>query len=149
MDLVMVGSETGSSVTDPCVGLECMNSQELLWLSIREYEPYRIDYDLHLQAGYFYVGGQCGIGLFANHTFLWELREGFGAQNVVGRGFSDNSCHNGQFQVLITPNAGNILVDRRYQLSLELVGIGEGGVQYTNPMPSNKGSLDVLFVEEL
>ncbi len=143
---MILADENSSSFADDCIGLECVSPEELLWLKIREYEPYKILFSTQAAVGHFNVGGQCGTGLFENHTFLWELREGFGAQNVVGRGFADNRCYLGQFQVPISPNISPIFPDQRYQLQLELVGVGTSNEQFTNPMPSNKATLDILFL---
>jgi len=141
-----------SSLNQDCNGLECVNPEELLWIKIREYEPYKIHHPTFLEVGHFTIGGQCGTGLFENHTFLWEIREGFGAQAVVGRGFSDNRCYLGQFQIPVAANIINgnpIRANQRYQLRVELVGVGSSNEQFTNPMPTNKSSLDILFLQTL
>ncbi|MEM7647469.1 MAG: hypothetical protein AAF203_11205 [Pseudomonadota bacterium] len=127
-----------------CEGQECLLSAELLWLLIREYEPYRVDIT-SLVAGHFTVGGQCGVGAFANHSFVWELREGFGAQRIVGRGVADNRCDLGQFQIPIVLNIADPEVDQRYQLLVEIVGIDENNSRITNPQPAARGALDIIF----
>ncbi len=131
-----------------CVGEEsCGQNADYLWLRIREYEPYKIQIAT-VNGGHFNVGGQCGVGTFTKHSFLWEIREGFGSQSVVGQGFRDDRCINGQFSVPINPKLKPLEVDKRYTLSLELVGITETGAEVSNPMPSNLGTLDVIFTTE-
>ena len=78
---------SGSSVD--CEENDCLQNAGLLWLVIREFEPYRVDI-ASLGAGHFTVGGQCGAGTFPSHEFVWELREGFGRQEVIGRGVAEN-----------------------------------------------------------
>jgi hypothetical protein len=80
---------------------DCSSAGSFLWLSIREYDPYKID--ISTVTTHFFVSGQCGTSNFANHSFHWELREGFGAQNLVGRGTSDNRCDTGQLWCLLFP----------------------------------------------
>ncbi len=131
--------------SEACANDSCVNSADYLWLSIREYEPYKIEIAT-LNVGHFNVGGLCGAGDFATHSFIWELVEGFGQQRLVGQGFEDDRCVNGRFIVPIVPN-GNVTImpDQRYTLTLELVGITETNEEVSNPMPNNQGSLDILF----
>jgi hypothetical protein len=125
---------------------DCSSAGSFLWLSIREYDPYKID--ISTVTTHFFVSGQCGTSNFANHSFHWELREGFGAQNLVGRGTSDNRCDTGQFMVPIIPNEADLQPDRRYTLQLEIVGINNNGQEIRNPAPSNQGALDIIFTSE-
>ena len=122
----------------------CLQEQDLIWMVIREYSPYKVNIQA-LNAGHINVGGVCGIGTFVNHSFLWELRQGFGSQTVVGQGFSDNLCNNGRFSVPVIPNMGSVIPDQLYILEMELVGLQENGAQVSNPMPTNRGSLDIIF----
>ncbi len=131
--------------SNSCPGTNCVTSADYLWMSIREYEPYKIEIST-LNVGHFNIGGQCGVGDFPNHSFVWELREGFGAQNIVGQGFSDDRCDNGRFIVPILPNGGFVIQpDQRYTLRMELVGVTSTNEEVSNPMPNNQGSLDILF----
>lgn len=125
----------------------CLQRQDLLWMVIREYSPYRIDITT-LNTGHFNVGGICGVGDFVNHSFLWELRSAFN-DTIVGQGFSDNLCDNGRFSVPIVPNTAPVIPDQRYILDMELVGLQENGAQVSNPMPSNRSSLDIIFSSEV
>lgn len=141
------GQVTQSAESD-CRGVDCFAAEELLWLRIREYDPYRISLR-NLPSFQFNIGGQCGVGTFEQHTFAYEMIEAFGQQRVVGRGFVDNRCDLGQFSVPITPNIdSNILENQRYTVTLELVGISNDGEQFTNPSPTNQGRLDVIFVND-
>lgn len=128
-----------------CPTGSCLTSADYLWLNIREYNPYQIEIST-LNTGHFNVSGLCGVGDFANHSFVWELVEGFGSQRVVGQGFSDNRCVNGRFVVPIVPN-GTVVIqpDQRYTLFIELVGITDSNEEVSNPMPNNQGTLDILF----
>jgi hypothetical protein len=126
-----------------CQTLDCSTSENLLWMQIREYEPYRVQYAT--LGSHFNVGGQCGIGTFKNHSFLWELREGFGTQRVISTGYSDNRCNLGQFQVPIIFNSIIPNPDQRYQLTMEIVGISSSGEQIANSLPASRSSLDVIF----
>lgn len=129
-----------------CNGLDCNAPEELLWVQIREYEPYKVQ--IATLEGHFTVGGQCGTGTFSSHSFLWELREGFGRQQVIAAGFSDSRCYLGQFQVPIIFNGLPPTADQRYQLTMEIVGIGAGGEQVSNPLPASNASLDVIFTTD-
>ena len=141
---IFLDQEIGSS---ECSSIDCTASEELLWMQIREYEPYKIQFAS--LGSHFTVGGQCGVSVFNNHSFLWELREGFGTQQVIASGFSDDRCDLGQFQVPIIFN-GTVTPtpDQRYQLSMEIVGISANGEQLSNPSPVSKASLDVIFTTE-
>lgn len=124
----------------------CTQPAEYLWLQIREYEPYKIQ--ISTVQTHFNVGGRCGVGSFSNHSFLWELREGFGDQAVVGQGFEDNRCLNGQFIVPIINNQLALVPNQRYTLTMELVGVTEANTEVSNPNPSNVATLDILFTTE-
>ena len=138
-----------SSTSTQCQTSNCTNPGQLLWLSIREYEPYKLNYDDVIRLGYFTVGGQCGIGFFPNHYFEWTLREGFGGQNVIASGTSDNLCDLGQFQLPIEFNGAQPpQANQRYQLTVDLIGVNENFQQFTNPMPANNGSVDILVISE-
>jgi hypothetical protein len=129
-----------------CQTPECRNSAEMLWMRIREYEPYKVNHETAVTLRYISVGGQCGIGFFPNHYFEWTLREGFGAQNLVAAGSADNICDMGQFQLPILLDPARLpIVDRRYQLTVELIGINDNFQQVTNPQPANNATLDILF----
>lgn len=137
-----------STSADNCPQGVCSEAGQFVWMSIREYEPYKIQIST-LNAGHFNVGGQCGVGGFPHHSFIWELREGFGAQNIVGQGFSDDLCLSGLFNVPIIPNSvGTIQPDQRYTLNMRLVGVNENNEEVSNPQPSNQGSLDILFTTD-
>ncbi len=133
--------------TSLCEGGGCTEASELLWLKIREYEPYRI-HIATVNFGHFNVGGRCGVGTFGRHSFLWELREGFGSQRLVGQGFQDDRCEFGQFIVPIVPNQLGLVPDQRYQLSMELVGITSSNREVSNPTPNNQATLDIIFTSE-
>lgn len=123
----------------------CTSSADYLWMRIREYEPYRIEHST-LNVGHFNVGGQCGIGDFNVHSFVWELREAFGNQSVVGQGSIDNRCANGQFAVPVILNqVALVQPDQRYTLYLELVGVTDTNQEVSNPMPNSQGTLDIIF----
>lgn len=139
-----------SSVEDDCDSSYCVTPAELLWIKIRESEPYKVDMaTLNEGLGHFTVSGKCGIGTFENHSIIFEIRESFGAQRVIGAGQWDNRCDLGQFQVPIISNISSSLTfqpDRKYILRLEIIGLGEGNEPISNPMPANISSLDVVFV---
>lgn len=137
-----------SASADSCQGIDCTPPEELLWLKILEYEPYKIQFS-SITAGHFNIAGQCGVSTFPEHSFVYELRQAFGSEVVVGRGFIDNRCDLGQFSVPITANLSIPLQpDRRYRVSLELIGITRRGEQFTNPNPVNQASLEVIFTSE-
>lgn len=138
-----------SSASAQCQTAECTDSGQLLWLSIREYEPYKLNFDDILRLGYFTVGGQCGIGFFSNHYFEWTLREGFGGQNIIASGAGDNLCDLGQFQLFVEFNGTQPpQANQRYQLTVDLIGVNQNFQQFSNPMPANNATLDVLFLVE-
>ncbi len=131
--------------SDTCPTTSCLQPADFLWMTIREYEPYKIEIST-LNVGHFNVGGLCGTGEFQQHSFVWELREGFGNQEVVGQGAEDNLCEFGRFMVPITPNGAVVIQpDQRYTLTMELVGITATNEEISNPMPNNLGTLDILF----
>mgnify|MGYP006224792525 FL=1 len=133
--------ETSSS----CEGVNCFHNPEFLWVSIREYEPYRVNMN-SLVGGHFMVGGQCGVGQFASHIFVWEYREGFGTQQVVGQGTEEDPCDVGIFQLPVVSNMGvSLQADQRYILDVHIQGYDQEGEVYSNPMPSGRASLEVLF----
>ena len=123
---------------------ECYQSEELIWLVIREYSPLRLDIS-SLDDGHVFVGGVCGTGTYVNHRFVWRLRRGFGEQITVGQGFSDNLCDNGRFSLPVVPNVEPVEPDRLYILDVELLGVDENAVTFGNSMPSNRGTLDIIF----
>jgi hypothetical protein len=135
-----------------CPEGQCVSAAETLWMVIREFDPYRIDIT-SLNAGHFNVSGMCGTGNFAQHSFIWEMRQGFGNQQVVGRGVVDNRCVTGRFSVPIGPNIAvdsngdliQIFADQRYTVTIELVGVTLSNEEVSNPMPNNQGTLDVIF----
>ncbi len=131
-----------------CSEGNCATSANQLWMTIREFDPYKIEYSTLNNGGHFNVGGICGVGQFRHHSFLFEMREGFGAQKVVAQGFVDDRCESGRFVVPILINKEPVVPDRMYTLSLELVGLTDTNQQVSNPMPSNLGSLNVIFTFE-
>lgn len=135
-------SESGA-----CPNGVCYSESEYLWLQIREYNPYKIQIST-LNQGYFNVGGICGTGNFANHSFLWVMKESFGTQDVVGQGFEDNLCESGKFILPIVPNRKPVIPDSMYFLEVELVGVNGDLQQVSNPMPSNIGVLDIVFTTD-
>lgn len=142
-NLAVLEDSVNSLSTDDCNFGDCGGYSELLWMQIREYEPYRVP--AQNLGTHFTVGGQCGTAGLRNHSFRWELREGFGAQRIIASNTSDNTCVLGQFQVpiifgTIAPN-----LDSRYQLSMEIIGYDDRGNTLVNPMPASKSSLEVLF----
>ena len=136
---------TPDSNTD-CKSLECFISSDLLWIQIREFEPYVIK--LSNIETHFTVGGQCGVGGFPNHRFHWVLRENFGSEQIIGRGSADNLCQTGQFQIPIIANEDTFVVDQRYEVTLELVGIDRNGTAVAGYSPYRIGSLGVLIVPD-
>lgn len=140
-------SQSADLLQSDCEDGSCLQAADFLWMSIREYEPYKIQL-VTVNVGHFNVGGQCGTGTFARHSFLWELREGFGQQRVVGQGFADDRCNSGQFIVPIVPNQLALQPDERYTLTMELVGITDTNAEVSNPMPANQGSLDIIFTTD-
>ncbi len=138
-----------SSTSAQCQTPDCANPGQLLWLSIREYEPYKLNFDDIVRLGYFNVGGQCGIGFFPNHYFEWTLREGFGGQNIIASGAKDNLCDLGQFQLSVEFNGAQPpQANQRYQLTVDLIGVNENFQQFSNPMPANNATLDILFLTD-
>lgn len=133
--------------SENCEYGRCDGSAELLWMRIREYEPYKVNHGVATSLGYFTVGGQCGIGHFPSHYFEWNLREGFGGQNVIASGTANNLCDLGQFQVPIFFEGATPQVNQRYQLTVEIVGVTFEGEHVINPMPTNSSRLDVLFMD--
>ena len=142
----LFGGSSSSSSGPECDNLECFRSSELLWLQIREYSPYKIRFsDIE---NHFTVGGQCGVGAFSNHRFHWILRANFGNEAIVGKGFSDNLCDAGQFQIPVFTNQQGLQINQSYQLSLELVGINEEGAQVGNPSSHNTGGLEIIILPD-
>lgn len=123
----------------------CQSLATQLWMTIREFEPYKIEYSTLDAGAHFNVGGTCGVGMFRHHSFLYELRQGFGDQKIVAQGFVDDRCDSGRFVVPIVINKAPVQPDSRYNLTMELVGLTETNQQVSNPMPSNIGTLDVIF----
>ncbi len=127
-----------------CESLECFRSSDLLWLQIREFEPYKLKRS-NIET-YFTVGGYCGVGGFSNHRFYWSVKENFGAEQLIGRGSVDDLCDTGRFQVPIIANIeSNFEMDRQYEVTLELVGI-ENGVAVGNRSPYALGRTSVLIL---
>ena len=122
---------------------DCSSYDELLWMQIREYEPYKVP--AQNLGTHFTVGGQCGTAGLRNHSFRWQLREGFGAQRIIASNSSNNTCVLGQFQVPII--FGSIAPDlnSRYQLSMEIIGYNDRGEVLTNSLPASQSSIDVIF----
>ncbi len=133
---------------EECVEGNCATNANQLWMTLREFDPYKIEYATLGAGGHFNVGGICGVGSFDHHSFLYELREGFGAQTVVAQGFIDDRCVAGRFVVPIVINKVAVVTERRYNLTIELVGLTETNQQISNPMTSNIGTLDVIFTFE-
>ena len=132
---------SSSSVEEGCSSSACVRPEELLWIKIRESEPYRLN--IQNISTHYTVGGVCGIGTFKSHSVIYEVKEAFGTQNVVGAGYFDDICDLGHFQIAISQNS--YIVDQKYVLTLELVGLGEGKEPISNPMPSNISTIEVIF----
>lgn len=130
-----------------CSAEGCDQGAEFLWLQIREYNPYKIELAT-MNIGHFNVAGQCGTSTFSKHSFVWQLYEGFGQQQLVGQGAVDDRCVNGQFVVPIVPNEIAIVPDQRYTLNIELVGVDANNEEIVNPMRNSQGTLDVIFTTE-
>ena len=142
----LFGDSSSSSSGRGCENLECFRSSELLWLRIREYESYDIRFsDIE---NHFTVGGQCGFGGFSNHRFHWTLTANFGDETIVGKGFDDDLCNAGQFQVPIFFNLQSPQIDHSYRLTLKLVGINEDGAQIGNPSPDNEDDVNVIIIAD-
>ncbi len=140
------GSSSYPDTNTQCESLECFRSSDLLWLHIREFEPYTIrisDIQTH-----FTVGGQCGVGTFPRHRFHWVMRESFGVEEIIGRGSTDNVCNTGQFQIPIIANKRTFAMNRRYEVTLELIGINDDGSYVGGYSPYRIGSVGVLIVPD-
>ena len=129
-----------------CESLECFRSSDLLWLQIRESEPYKIKIS-NIET-HFTVGGQCGVGGFPKHRFYWVLRESFGVEDIIGRGSFDDLCNVGQFQVPIIANEKTFAMNRRYEVTLELVGVNEDGSSVGGYSPYRIGRVSVLIIPD-
>lgn len=140
-------AEESINQNSACPNGNCGSDADNLWMQIREYDPYRIQFTT-LSQGFFSVGGICGTGNFSNHSFLWVLQESFGAQDIVGQGFSDNLCDSGKFVLPVVPNRKPMVPDSLYTLEVELVGVTESLQQVSNPMPSNVGVLDIILTTQ-
>ena len=136
-------SHYSSVLGDECESLECFRSGDFIWLQVREFEPYQIKIS-NIEGNYFTVGGYCGVGGFSSHRFEWELHENFGAERLIGRGFEDNLCDAGKFQIPIIANQEIFTVNRQYVVTLRLLGVHNGLV--VKGFPYGEGRVNVLIL---
>ncbi|MCB0378683.1 MAG: hypothetical protein KDD33_09340 [Bdellovibrionales bacterium] len=136
-----------ASISEDCSSQACLRPEELLWLKIRENEPYKVSFTTVATGGHFNVSGICGVGTFENHTLVWAMQENFGAQTKVGQGFLHNLCDVGHFQMPLSFNSGVIQKDKSYSVSIEIVGVSSTGAPLSNPMGSGTSSVEVIFVD--
>ena len=130
-------------------GENCEADPYMMWLKIRESNPYYIAADRDR----FTVAGSCGVGNFAadEHAVIYRLRENFGGQQTVGEttgSTGDGLCILGHFNVPVELNKAPSNYDpsgKRYQLEVEVVGL-DGRYKYIhNPSAVSVSTIEVIF----
>lgn len=142
------GNDISSFGSGSCYSEEgCAEDPYMLWLKVRESNPY------YVQAGngHFTVAGSCGTGNLDRHAIIYKLRENSGAQMLVGetQGFSgDGRCQLGLFTVPIQFNKVPASYDptgRRFELSVEIVGLDGTFQPIPNPLGVGHSRIEVIF----
>ena len=134
----------GANYGEDCIADLCLPPEENIWIKIKENNPYTVNL-FYNTSGYFNVGGTCGTSTFDRHTIYWELQLASGAQTIEGQGYIDQGCDVGKFNIPIT---GLFTDGKRYELTVEILGIDENGATIENPLPSSVSRVDVVIVNE-